>query len=427
VTDISPLPTLRRIKSLRDIGIFQNYIVAPTTPNLQRYNLIYGFNGTGKTTLSRLLRQLDTGNNFNTLPHTARFEIELTDNTVVTRDNNLDVLTGRLLVFNDEFVTENLRWSEGRANPVFYLGAKTSRLSESLELIEQHIPLRQQHITIAEAEHRASDRALNSFYTTHARVISETLGLGRQYDTRHLKQDYLSHAYAKSSGLSVSQRQNLLILINTRHAFRELQLVVFDGDRIGHLFHRARSICESSLKSITLDALVEHPSMARWAKEGLDYHQQQNLTDCVFCGSRLTTERLDKLQDSLGDSVGFLLSEIQKITEQLTGEQDKLRNWSCHLPADQSISPHYVHAYRDARASIEDMVANTQGLIAKAQEALSEKAQFLTVSHWPEQLTGDQIIESVLREMEGLVVTVNGLIAEHNSQQREFLERQAQA
>jgi wobble nucleotide-excising tRNase len=299
VIDIPALPTLRRIKSLREIGIFQNYTASPATPNLQRYNLVYGFNGTGKTTLSRLLRQLDSNNTFDALPRTARFEIELNDDTVVTHDNNVGVLNGRVLVFNDEFVAENLRWSEGRANPVFYLGAITSRLSELLEIIEHHIPLRQKHIATAEAEHRACDRAINSFYTTHARVIVEILGFGRQYDTRHLKSDYLSRAYATSCRLSSSQRESLLILINTRHAFRELQPIAFDGHSIRHLSHRARSICESSLKRITLDALAEHPSMTQWAKEGLDYHREWSLTDCVFCGSSLTDERIDKLQEAL--------------------------------------------------------------------------------------------------------------------------------
>ena len=42
-------------------------------------------------------------------------------------------LKGRVLVFNVDFIEENLRWKEGTANPVFYLGKAQVELAKKLE------------------------------------------------------------------------------------------------------------------------------------------------------------------------------------------------------------------------------------------------------------------------------------------------------
>jgi wobble nucleotide-excising tRNase len=49
---------LRRIK---DLGIFRDYRWDADLPDFCRYNLIYGWNGCGKTTLSRMFASLSEG------------------------------------------------------------------------------------------------------------------------------------------------------------------------------------------------------------------------------------------------------------------------------------------------------------------------------------------------------------------------------
>ena len=43
---------------LRGCGVFRNFGWPTDLPEFGRHNLIYGWNGTGKTTLSRLFRDL---------------------------------------------------------------------------------------------------------------------------------------------------------------------------------------------------------------------------------------------------------------------------------------------------------------------------------------------------------------------------------
>ena len=50
---------ITRISRLRNCGIFRNFAWPSDLPDFGRFNLVYGWNWTGKTTLSRVLRCLE--------------------------------------------------------------------------------------------------------------------------------------------------------------------------------------------------------------------------------------------------------------------------------------------------------------------------------------------------------------------------------
>ena len=132
-------PIIRCVPFLRRLGIFRDYAAPGDLPDLQQHNLIYGFNRTGKTTLSRVFASLEAGTVRSELPYGGEFGVELTDGTVIASTGALDGLKGRILVFNVDFIDDNLRWKEGTAKPVFYLGKTQAELVTTLTGIEAAI------------------------------------------------------------------------------------------------------------------------------------------------------------------------------------------------------------------------------------------------------------------------------------------------
>lgn len=116
--------TIRSIRALKDIGIFGDFTPSADLPPFRKANLIYGFNGTGKTTLSRIFSSLETGILHEELDPTASFQIELTDGSVIKSGDGFDQLKGRLLVLNVDFVKRTLRWDEAAADPIYYIGTE---------------------------------------------------------------------------------------------------------------------------------------------------------------------------------------------------------------------------------------------------------------------------------------------------------------
>src|SRR3990172_6562697 len=152
-------PIIRCVSSLKGLGVFRDYAPPADLPDLQQHNLIYGFNRSGKTTLSRVFASLEAGAVRSELPDGGQFEVKLTNGTVIETTSALDALKGRLLVFNVDFTEDNLRWKDGTANPVFYLGKAQAELVKKLGETEATISALEPKRTGAANDHVRKENA----------------------------------------------------------------------------------------------------------------------------------------------------------------------------------------------------------------------------------------------------------------------------
>jgi wobble nucleotide-excising tRNase len=95
-------PKIASFSKIRNAVIFADYNAAADLPVFQSKNLIYGFNGTGKTTLTRLLTSVFQGQLDPRLPSDCEFAIKLDDGAVVTQTANLDRLKDVVRAYNSE-------------------------------------------------------------------------------------------------------------------------------------------------------------------------------------------------------------------------------------------------------------------------------------------------------------------------------------
>lgn len=106
-------PRIKRIDHIRGFGSFKDWECDTDLPDFKRYNLIYGWNGSGKTTLSRLLRSIETGRSHDIADdETMAYELTLTDGRTID-SSSMQQLGGTLRVFNQDYVSDNLRFDEG--------------------------------------------------------------------------------------------------------------------------------------------------------------------------------------------------------------------------------------------------------------------------------------------------------------------------
>jgi wobble nucleotide-excising tRNase len=52
---------ITKINKIKDFGVFKNFKNSGTIPEFKKFNLIYGWNYSGKTMLSRVFRCLEKG------------------------------------------------------------------------------------------------------------------------------------------------------------------------------------------------------------------------------------------------------------------------------------------------------------------------------------------------------------------------------
>ena len=172
------IPAISRLAKLRGAATFASYEAAVDTPDIYEFgkrNLIYGFNGCGKTTLSRIFAYLGTGEVPSALPPACEFEFILGDGTIVRSDRNTEILNGRIIVYNEDFIDANFNWQEGTAQPV-QLGAGMIADVKRLEELQDTIEKLNDNQKSAAAERRKSEKALSDFCRDTARNIEQTAG-----------------------------------------------------------------------------------------------------------------------------------------------------------------------------------------------------------------------------------------------------------
>jgi wobble nucleotide-excising tRNase len=122
---------LTRINRITNHRIFQNFTWPADLPDFARFNLIYGWNGTGKTTLSNLLRHLATRNGID--EGDAEFRV---DQHAVSNANLATAPLPPVRVFNRQFIGASVfEVPTSQFSPIYFLGEDSV---EKQKLIEGH-------------------------------------------------------------------------------------------------------------------------------------------------------------------------------------------------------------------------------------------------------------------------------------------------
>lgn len=102
---------IKRI-NINNLGLFRGFIwdtirdKGNSVIDLKKENIIYGRNYSGKTTLSRIIRALET-KEISQRYINPEFEIVLTDNTIINQ-SDYDTNSLNVRCFNEDFIKENL-------------------------------------------------------------------------------------------------------------------------------------------------------------------------------------------------------------------------------------------------------------------------------------------------------------------------------
>ncbi len=132
-------PKVERIRHLRNVGVFSDINVDTFSHVFRKFNLIYGFNGCGKTTLSRLFGMLSENRITENLPDDAEFSFALSDGKSPSHDNFDCALNRHIAVFNEDYIERSLTWKEGTAQPIIYLGTEQAELASELKALEAQL------------------------------------------------------------------------------------------------------------------------------------------------------------------------------------------------------------------------------------------------------------------------------------------------
>lgn len=334
------------------MAIFQNFYwdIRDSGNNIvefKKINIFYGRNYSGKTTLSRILRALETGFVSEKFEH-PEFSVDLADCGTITQ-NSLSTHGQTIRVFNKDFVKENLQFvidAKHNINSFAILGGDNNRLEKDIINLEFELGSEEEEtglygklkkatttFDLANKLYKDADSCLKKKLKDKANSTDTGIKHNKTYGdanynvvkiTKDIKK-VLSEKYVPLSKKEV----NKFCLL----AEEKAKPVISDFDNVNlefcSLAHKVKEYVEKEISvSEPIQELLDDAVLQAWVRDGRVIHESERAT-CGFCGSPLPEDlwdRLDKhfnqesekLQDDINELLNLIELERSKISTLIT-------------------------------------------------------------------------------------------------------------
>ena len=263
-------------------------MVSQRPPRFQALQSDYGWNGSGKTLLSRIFAGLQHGECPNECEATR---IEFSGISSVTKENfDTAGLEDRVRVFNKDFVDKNVFPAEGPVGPIFVLGEESRDKQEELDGLRPKIDKKAEALQELDTLRKRLIVTWDDFGSEGARLIRETLrssGADDKY-AHYERPEFFKRAdgllaegaLVEILGQEEHDRLVEFVRANPPSTLQPLSLLF---GAAATLFEDASTLCERSVVSTAIQELRDRPDVNAWAGEGLRLHHKHGTETCLFC------------------------------------------------------------------------------------------------------------------------------------------------
>ena len=407
-----------RITKLKHPGILRDFTWPENLPDFGRYNLIYGWNGSGKTTISRLFHALEA----RTVP--SNYEVELSVRGQRITGPAFPQSTLPVRVFNRDFVSANvIQTTGGNVPPILVLGEDSVEKQTQVAELTNFLRTAALERDKQQSQRTSDERSLDTFCISQARVVRDTLRSSGQNTYNNFdKSHYQTRA---KEMLEVGDRQQHHLEDDVRTSLQsriheaqkaKIEEINYTFPRLPFIFDSVEKLLQTTVVSATIQALQDDQQLSSWVHEGIALHNSYGAQQCLFCTQTLPQNLLDSLNAHFNAAYEGLLKNIDEeigLIEQAAEDAE-----SIVLPHSSQLYADFSNQYETALEQFKEQrqVAN-QTLSVLVEVLVKKKGRVFDCS------TLDLLPPSLsIETVEGL----NLLVREHNSRCDDF-EAQAVA
>ena len=364
---------INRIGRLRNCRVFRDFTWPADLHEFARFNLIFGWNGSGKTTMSRIFRDLELRR------PPADGEVLLTIENQYTRGIDFPSASIPVRVFNRDFVTENVfPIGGGDVSPILILGKESVDNQRKLDSLKSKLTDVEDALQKAQGEMKSDEGLLDTHCIARGGVVRELLrGSGDNSYNNYNKGKYRRQAQQMiTDGDSANHRledADRERLISQYRAFPKpvIEDIAYQGSTFVLLKEKTADLLSATVVSETIQSLRDDVETSEWVRQGLDLHKKQNAIECLFCEQPLLGQRIsalerhfnaayEKLINSLDESIG----EIDHISESLS---------ALDIPRGAQFYEHLAEEYEAIRSETDYYCSQANAYLDSLAKALSNK------------------------------------------------------
>ncbi len=328
---------IRNIEKL-NYARFHNFSWDSSMGNLSEgINLFFGWNGSGKTTFSKMLRSLETGSS----EIDCTFKIKTNTSPDITDKEN-ESIKNNIRVFNDDYIGDILRGSS-TIPYIFFAGEEAVNYDLEEQKLKDKKAEYQKIVLPTKHDDIASDTAQLIRETTGINSIKKQLVGGATYGNYN-KLDFKKRIEEIDKQIKEEKIENHSDLINADIELLKKQLTSFEQtekndneiikgaqwliDNIDPI----NKVLESTPVQIHSSRIDEMDEVqTSWVEQGIDIHfnKEKPLTNCLFCNSEIKNK--DELIKHFSD-------EVVKIIDSLDNYLSTIENFTTNYAKLSSLT-----------------------------------------------------------------------------------------
>ena len=405
---------IKRINKIKNLGVFDDYVRSADLQDFREKNILYGWNYTGKTSLSRLFSYLNKDYVLDEDYQNVEFEIELTDGTKITQENkNNNSLSVK--VFNSDFVRDNLRFDsvDKKITGITFDVGENINIRKEIEENNRKIEKGNQK----KNGNRANIVQLEEFetkFTNEARRIkNECFNSLIEFNKGHFKSVLSSlqspiSQYTDIDANNLSQIKSDAIAQDTKAEIAiQKPIVSFDV-----LLSEVIAICQSTPTQTIEDKVLSDNDFYNWVKIGLEIYTHKNPTmdTCAFCGQLLPNKRIEYLNAFYSNEAAKLKSKIENIKQRVNEEKQRFTNLEWSTKSSNDLVDSCKNAYSLLKQKYGNLKDNYCALLDTLIARLDQKNDSLFVS-----IPVGNIDSSAKTQIENWINEVEQLFQKHNN------------
>lgn len=321
---------IKRISNIKNLGVFKNFSWGGDLPDFKEKNIIYGWNYTGKTTLSRIFSSIK-----NKQLHLgfldAEFNLLLTDNSDL-KQTDLAINTLSVEVFNSEYIKENLKWdSDENVNGIsFDVGENVTireEIEENLKKIENvngNDTIRGEKDSHQTIINEFTEFETSKFSAEAKRIKNDTFNSLIEFDKRHFN-TIKSSVISNLTSHVITVETELSKIKSTALATNDRQLIdiIEFNSQLTNIFETVEDILKAEpTKTDVISVLDANSDLYYWAKAGIPLHKSKS--KCSFCDSEIRPERIKELNSYFSNAAAKLRERISEYREIVNREKRNL-------------------------------------------------------------------------------------------------------
>ncbi|WP_175699230.1 AAA family ATPase [Burkholderia ambifaria] len=404
---------LKSIEKIKGLGVYQSYSKPAGTQDFGIKNLIYGWNYSGKTTLSRLFAQLET-KTANPDLSGCEFTLETADDSITEKNFTRCNLSVR--VFNSDFVRANLHFDGGSFNPILLLGKDSEEAQRKIDQLSKRIQR-------SDELQRKLDGKIEEMKTRMAQAKTDTAKFIRQhlkvdpYTATHLGQDLVAIGILESQLLTETELADAIELALTPDFKRPSTVEELRASpSIERLHTEAVAVLAATPSfSNTIKHLEENPAVERWVEGGLALHPGAGT--CEFCGNDLSQDRLEAFR-------AHFSKDLAEHKERVSGllARVKAAVFSLSWPKAAELNAQFRESYTVAIKALPSAIDMFNQAIGKLVGEVQRKADDSRKAMAPTPLAAG--LEEGIKDA---VAAVNLVIEQNNKLASNFAKARAEA